>query len=177
MVTSKEHLKAAPVRRSLATRSAVVADQAAAVAAAWSPPGAPSSWRLTSAQFQALRDACAILPEILSDVPKHALVCLFDSQFHVSSPARELRRLDALIDELGSQLDLDWISVDPLVTMGAWPRDTITGVPIRATVSQRCQRRGALRVISRVSYRSGQRSAALLGAAHPCATWLEWFAC
>jgi hypothetical protein len=39
-----------------ATEPQVVADQAAAVAAAWSAPGAPSSWRLTAAQFQALRD-------------------------------------------------------------------------------------------------------------------------
>jgi hypothetical protein len=39
-----------------ATDPAVVAEQAALVAAAWSPPGAPSSWRLTAAQFEVLRD-------------------------------------------------------------------------------------------------------------------------
>src|ERR1700733_3422012 len=41
---------------SFATDPQVVADQAAMVAAAWSPPGAPASWRLTAAQFAALRD-------------------------------------------------------------------------------------------------------------------------
>jgi hypothetical protein len=34
----------------------LVAEQAGAIASAWSPPGAPPSWRLTAAQFEALRD-------------------------------------------------------------------------------------------------------------------------
>ena len=38
-----------------ATDPAVVAQQAAAIAAAWSPPGAPVSWQLTAAQFEILR--------------------------------------------------------------------------------------------------------------------------
>jgi hypothetical protein len=36
--------------------AAVVAEPAGAIAAAWSPAGAPPSWRLTAAQFEALRD-------------------------------------------------------------------------------------------------------------------------
>jgi hypothetical protein len=39
-----------------ATDPRIVAQQAGLVAAAWSPPGAPQSWRLTAAQFEALRD-------------------------------------------------------------------------------------------------------------------------
>ncbi|HEY6398949.1 MAG TPA: DUF2332 domain-containing protein [Solirubrobacteraceae bacterium] len=39
-----------------ATDPRVVAEQAGMVAKAWSPPGAPPSWRLTAAQFEALRD-------------------------------------------------------------------------------------------------------------------------
>lgn len=39
-----------------ATDPHVIADQAGLVARAWSPAGAPSSWRLTAAQFGALRD-------------------------------------------------------------------------------------------------------------------------
>jgi hypothetical protein len=44
------------------TDPALVAQQAAAVAAAWSPVGAPASWELTAAQFAALRDD----PELLA---------------------------------------------------------------------------------------------------------------
>jgi hypothetical protein len=38
-----------------------VARQAGLVAAAWSPAGAPTSWRLTAAQFEALRDDTELL--------------------------------------------------------------------------------------------------------------------
>src|ERR1700761_5742066 len=44
------------------TDPALVAGQAAAVAAAWSPADAPASWQLTAAQFAALRDD----PELLA---------------------------------------------------------------------------------------------------------------
>ncbi|MGH2887543.1 MAG: DUF2332 domain-containing protein [Solirubrobacteraceae bacterium] len=53
-----------------ATDPAVVAQQAAAIAAAWSPPGAPMSWWLTAAQFASLRDdreLLAIAAEIAPD--------------------------------------------------------------------------------------------------------------
>jgi hypothetical protein len=48
--------------RAFATEPSVVAEQAGMVAAAWSPPGAPASWRLTAAQFEAL----ASDPELLA---------------------------------------------------------------------------------------------------------------
>ena len=58
--------------RSFATEPSAVAEQAGMVAAAWSPPGAPASWRLTAAQFEALGSdpellaiAAAIPPERL----------------------------------------------------------------------------------------------------------------
>lgn len=44
------------------TDPAIVADQAATVAAAWSPPSAPATWALTAAQFATLRDD----PELLA---------------------------------------------------------------------------------------------------------------
>jgi hypothetical protein len=53
-----------------ATDPSVVAQQAAAIAAAWSPPGSPTSWRLTAAQFATLRDdreLLAIAAEIAPD--------------------------------------------------------------------------------------------------------------
>jgi hypothetical protein len=60
------------VRLSGASDPDVVAHQADLVAAAWSPAGAPPSWRLTAAQFEALRDdrellmvAAAIPPDRL----------------------------------------------------------------------------------------------------------------
>jgi hypothetical protein len=49
-----------------------VARQAGLVAAAWSPPGAPSSWRLTAAQLETLRDD-AELRMIAATIPPDRL--------------------------------------------------------------------------------------------------------
>ena len=58
-----------------ATDPKLVAQQAAAVAAAWSPPGAPPSWRLTAAQFEVLRDDQELLA-IAATIPPERLPCL-----------------------------------------------------------------------------------------------------
>lgn len=52
--------------------AAAVAEQAGAIAAAWSPADAPSSWRLTAAQFEALRDDPE-LAAIAADIPPEKL--------------------------------------------------------------------------------------------------------
>ncbi len=57
------------------TDPGVVAEQAAGVAAAWSPEGAPASWRLTAAQFEAIRDDPELL-EIASMIPPDRLPAL-----------------------------------------------------------------------------------------------------
>jgi hypothetical protein len=58
--------------RALGTDPRVVADQAGMVAAAWSPAGAPPSWRLTAAQFESLR-ADAELLAIAATIPPDRL--------------------------------------------------------------------------------------------------------
>ncbi len=60
------------IRRVFATDPAVVASQADMVATAWSPPGAPSSWQLTAAQFRALRDDHELLA-IAATIPPDRL--------------------------------------------------------------------------------------------------------
>ena len=52
-----------------------MAEQAAGVAAAWSPDGAPASWRLTAAQFEAIRDEPELL-EIASTIRPDRLPAL-----------------------------------------------------------------------------------------------------
>jgi hypothetical protein len=60
------------------TGADVVAQQAEAIAAAWSPPGSPPSWRLTAAQFSALRDDRQLLA-IASTIPPERLPALLFS--------------------------------------------------------------------------------------------------
>ena len=56
----------------VATDPSVVADQAGKVAAAWSPAGAPASWKLTASQFETLRDDQELLA-IAATIPPDKL--------------------------------------------------------------------------------------------------------
>jgi hypothetical protein len=61
------------------TDPSVVAAQAAAVAAAWSPPGAPASWALTAAQLQTLRDDDQLLAIAATIEPGRLPALLFSA--------------------------------------------------------------------------------------------------
>ncbi len=119
-------------------------------------------------------DARASLPAVLAQAPPEALVCLIDTYVHVFFPSDELRRFRSLVEECGARRDLDWVSIDPLVPMGELPRHSVTGVPVPVALAQRSKREGVFGVISRLSYRGGHRSEALVGLAHPGGAWLEW---
>ena len=54
------------------TDARLIAEQAGMVATAWSPPGSPPSWRLTAAQFAALRDDEDLL-ELAGMIPAERL--------------------------------------------------------------------------------------------------------
>jgi hypothetical protein len=62
-----------------ATEPRVVAEQAGMVAAAWSPAGAPPSWRLTAAQFATLRDDEELLAMAATIPPAKLPPLLFEA--------------------------------------------------------------------------------------------------
>jgi hypothetical protein len=61
------------------TEPDVVAQQAEAIAAAWSPPGSPSSWRLTAAQFGVLRADPELLAMASKIAPERLPALLFSA--------------------------------------------------------------------------------------------------
>ncbi|MDN5933078.1 MAG: hypothetical protein L0I24_18765 [Pseudonocardia sp.] len=91
-----------------------------------------------------------------------------------SSRRRTLRRFDGLVDTLGRQRDLEWVSVDPLVPLGPDASRTVQGLDVPPEWVQDNRAGGVFGVIGRVSVRGGHRSGTLLGRAHPGAAWLEW---
>ncbi len=119
-------------------------------------------------------DAGELLPGLLDGIPAETLVCLLDTYVHVFFAPEELRQFRGLIDELGRGRDLDWISIDPLVPMGAAADNSVLGLPVPSELVSRARHEGVFGVVGRVSYRDGQKSGALLGMAHPGAAWLEW---
>ncbi len=119
-------------------------------------------------------DASAVLPEIMAAIADGVLVCLIDTYVHVFFAPDELLRFRSMVDRFGTQRDLDWISIDPLVPMGESAHDSVLGLSVPPALVQRNRRDGVFGLIGRLSYRGGRRSGALLGIAHPGAAWLEW---
>jgi hypothetical protein len=119
-------------------------------------------------------DALAALPEVLAAIPDNLLVCVVDSYVHVFLGEEELAAFRELIDRAGADRDLDWISLDPLIPMGAAATHSVLGTAVPPALIERNRREGVFGVLGRLSYRGGERSAELLGIAHPGAAWLEW---
>ncbi len=119
-------------------------------------------------------DAVEVLPAVLEAIEPGAQVCLVDTYVHVFFSPDQLERFRALVDEVGAQRDLDWISIDPLVPMGPEATSSVLGVPVPGALLERARRAGVIGVVGRLRYRAGRREAAILGVAHPGAAWLEW---
>lgn len=119
--------------------------------------------------------ALDVLPGLLDNLPEGPLVCLVDTFVHVFFTDEELRRFHGLLDRVGAERDLDWISVDPLVPLGGTADRTVLGLPAPPELVERSRRDGVFGVIGRMSYRGGRRTTSLLGISHPGAAWLEWF--
>jgi hypothetical protein len=119
-------------------------------------------------------DASTVLPEVLATLPDDLLICLVDSYVHVFFAAEQLARFCNLVERMGSSRDLDWVSLDPLVPMGAAADKSVVGVPVPPALIERNRRQGVFGILGRLSYRQGRRSGELLALAHPGAAWLEW---
>jgi hypothetical protein len=119
-------------------------------------------------------EALAALPDVLATIPDELLVCVVDSYVHVFFGEDELTAFRELIDRAGAERDLDWVSLDPLIPMGASATHSVVGTAVPPALIDRNRREGVFGVLGRRSYRDGQRTAELLGIAHPGAAWLEW---
>ena len=119
-------------------------------------------------------DAREVLPDVLASIPAGLPVCLIDSYVHVFFTADELTRFRELVDRVGAERDLDWVSIDPLVPLGGSADSSVLGIPVAPALVQRNRREGLFGVVGRLGYRGGRRTGALLALAHPGATWLEW---
>jgi hypothetical protein len=121
-------------------------------------------------------DASEVLERVVATLPDDQLLCLIDSYVHVFFESEDLERFRRLVDELGAERDLDWISVDPLVPLGGSADHSVLGLPVDRELIERNQREGLFGVVGRLQYRGGKRSGEILGIAHPGAAWLEWLA-
>jgi hypothetical protein len=120
-------------------------------------------------------DALAALPDVLRAIPEGLRVCLVGSYVHVFFREDELFAFRELVDQVGSERDLDWVSLDPLIPMGASATRSVIGAPVPPALIDRNRCEGVFGVLGRVSYRGGREaSSELLAIAHPGAAWVRW---
>jgi hypothetical protein len=119
-------------------------------------------------------DLVEVLPAVIAGLPPEEQLCLVDTYVHVFLPQVELARFNELVDSIGRERDVHWISVDPLVPLGPHATGTVQGLPVPAGWLDDNRRGGVFGVIGLVSVRAGRRSAAVLGRAHPSSAWVEW---
>ena len=103
-------------------------------------------------------DLVDVLPQIVAEIPRDELVCLVDTYVHVFLPPAELARFSALVDRIGRDRDVEWISVDPLVPLGPHATTTVQGLPVPQHWLGDNSDGGVFGVISRVNVRAGRRT-------------------
>jgi hypothetical protein len=119
-------------------------------------------------------DVVDVLLAVVAELPLDQMVCLVDTDVHVFLPPPELARFDELLERIGRSRDLEWISVDPLVPLGPDAAGTVPGLSVLQSWLEDNRDGGVFGVIGGVGVRAGQRSAKLLGRAHPGSAWLDW---
>ncbi len=119
-------------------------------------------------------DATELLLDMVGEIPPGPLLYLVDTYVSVFFSATQLGRFRDMVETIGRERDLDWVSTDPLIPMGPSATATVTGVPVPPALLERNRRGGVFGTVTKLSYREGRRTGALLGVAHPSAVWLEW---
>jgi hypothetical protein len=113
------------------------------------------------------------LAAVCADVPADALLVLVDTYVHVFLTDDRRARFRRLLPALGR--DVVWISVDPLVPLGAQGRESTQGLPVPPRALE-ATRAGVTGVVGHLTVRAdGTTDGGVLGLAHPGGAWLEWF--
>jgi hypothetical protein len=121
-------------------------------------------------------DVLDVLPEVLATVPDDVLVCLTDAYTAVFLDDDGRRQLRQVVAGYGRTRDVAWISLDPLVPLGAGARHTVQGVEAPAALVARNRAGGVFALLATVFHGDGVTRHRILAAAHPSGTRMEWLA-
>ena len=121
-------------------------------------------------------DLVEMLPAVVGEIPTDALLCMVDTYVHVFLPPDRLAAFRDVVDQIGHDRDVEWISVDPLVPLGPAATGTVQALDVPPDWLRENQEGGLFGVIGRLGIRNGTRGGAVLGRAHPSGAWLEWTA-
>ena len=96
--------------------------------------------------------------EVVEGLPAAPTPACWTPTSTCSSPEEQARFRDQMA-ALGRRRDLDWISLDPLVPLGAVPRESVLGAPLPPGLLERAEQEGVFGVLERVAYRRAARRA------------------
>jgi hypothetical protein len=117
-------------------------------------------------------DVLEALPAVVAGLPRDVHLCLIDAYVHVFFTEAQRHGFLEQVMRLGR--DLDWISLDPLVPMGAEPRRSVQAAPLPRGLLDRARAEGVWGVLGRLAVREGDAAAEVLALGHPGGEWLEW---
>jgi hypothetical protein len=119
-------------------------------------------------------DAVEALPAVLDAVPGDLLPVVVDTYTAVFFSDERRQRLHDVLRRFGARRYVAWISLDPMVPLGAAGRDSVQDVDVPAELVARYQREGVFALLGLVTYQRGHRRADLLACAHPSGTQMTW---
>ncbi|HEY7173950.1 MAG TPA: DUF2332 domain-containing protein [Micromonosporaceae bacterium] len=119
-------------------------------------------------------DAVEALPDVLDAVPDSVTPVVVDTYTAVFFDDGQRRRFDEILDRFGTDRDVAWVSLDPLIPLGTEGRHSVQGLDVPDDLVADYQRHGVFALLGIVGYADGQRYGDLLARAHPSGTSMTW---
>ena len=149
---------------------------------ACAPPEASALTRLTAAVSVARQHPARIvagdvvdsLPGVLAGMPPGLPVIVVDAYLAVFLPPLRLRALTEVLASAGQSRPVVWLSLDPLVPLGASGRDSVQGLDLPAELVAEYAERGVFAVLGARTFDGSADTGRLLARAHPSGQWIEW---
>jgi hypothetical protein len=161
-------------------------DLADAAALDWlracAPPEASALTRLTAAVSVARQHPARIvagdvvdsLPGVLASMPPGLPVIVVDAYLAVFLPPLRLQALTEVLASAGQSRAVTWLSLDPLVPIGASGRDSVQGLDLPAELVAEYAEHGVFAVLGARTFDGSADAGRLLARAHPSGQWIEW---
>jgi hypothetical protein len=149
---------------------------------ACAPPEASALARLTAAMEVARQypaqlvagDVLDVLPGVLDRFPSECSVIVADAYLAVFLPPEQQVELARILARAGRTRPVTWLSLDPLVPLGAAGHDSVQGLPLPASLVRDYQNHGVFAVLGARTFDGSTDRGRLLGRAHPSGQWIEW---
>jgi hypothetical protein len=149
---------------------------------ACAPPEASALARLTAAMAVTGQHPAAIvagdvvaeLPGVLASFPPDRRITVVDAYLAVFLSPGQRAQLAGILAAAARTRPVTWLSLDPLVPLGAAGRDSVQGLPLPGPLVADYQRRGVFAVLGARTFHDGADRGRLLARAHPSGQWIEW---